>query len=264
MDHLTDEQFEGILQGEDIDLSHVNECHDCQRRLSEKRAIAARLRSAFVSVKAGPDLAEKIRQGLSENAHATETAEPIRLGWLVRHSRQLWPTLAAAAAVLIVLVPLSLYLGAPSAAEAAQAALVKIHNHNMSPDHEFFSEAEPAKLAGYFKTKLDFNPRLPELGHGMALRGCCVRHFRGKVVGSYVVDTPEGVMSIIVVTDRPESLGMAGGIFKKGPHTYWKSKFAMCEMVSVRIGDYSYCAVGEISYDYLTELLSRLVPEEQG
>jgi len=261
MDHLTDEQFEGILQGEDIDLSHVKECRDCQRRLAEKRAIAAKLRSAFGSVKAGPDLAEKIRQGLGTAARPAAIVEPIRLGWLGRHSRQLWPTLAAAAAVLIILVPLSLYFGAPSAAEAAQAELVKIHNHNMSPDHEFFSEAEPEKLAGYFKTKLGFNPRLPELGHGMALRGCCVRHFRDQVVGSYVVATPEGVMSVVVVTDKPESLGMAGGKFKKGPHTYWKSEFAKCEMVSVRIGDYSYCAVGEISYEYLAELLSRLLPE---
>jgi hypothetical protein len=32
-------------------------------------------------------------------------------------------------------------------------------------------------------------------------------------------------------------------------------------MVTVRLGDYSYCAVGEISHEYLTELLSQLIPE---
>jgi hypothetical protein len=82
------------------------------------------------------------------------------------------------------------------------------------------------------------------------------------VVGSYVVDTPEGVMSVVVVTDKPESLGISDK-FEKGQHTFWKSSFAKCSMVSVRIRDYSYCAVGEISHEYLTELLSRLIPEEQ-
>ncbi len=256
MNHFSDEQFEDIMQGEDIDLTHLRQCRDCQNRLAEKQAVAARLRSAFSSVQPGQNLAKKIRSRINATAEVTMTFQRT---WLNRRSRQLWPVLAAAAAILIVLVPLSLYFGAPSAANAAQAELVKIHEHNLSPDHEFYGEAEPEKLAEYFKSKLGFDLRLPEPGHGMALRGCCVRHFRGQVVGSYVVDTPEGVMSVVVVTDKPESLGITGK-FKKGPHTYWKSSFAKCDMVSVRIGDYSYCAVGEISHEYLTELLSRLLP----
>jgi hypothetical protein len=262
MKHMTDEQFEDILQGEDADLAHLGECQDCRDRLAEKKAIAERLRSAFGSVQASPDLAGRIRQKLDPGT-AAATADQIAQHVSTRHRRRkVWPGLAAAAAILIVLIPLSIYLGSPSAAKAAQAELVKIHNHNLSPDHEFYSEAEPEKLAEYFKNKLGFNPRLPELGHGMALRGCCVKHFRGEVVGSYVVDTPQGVMSVVVVTDKPESLGITGK-FEKGGQTFWKSSFAKCDMVSVRIGDYSYCAVGEISHDYLTELLGRLIPEVQ-
>ena len=257
MNHLNDEQFEDIMQGEDIDLTHMKQCEDCRNRLAEKQAIASRLRSAFSSTRAGADLAERIRHRINTTAEVTMTFQRT---WLKRRSRQLRPVLAAAAAILIVLVPLSLYFGLSPAASAAQAELVKIHEHNLSQDHEFYSEAEPEKLAEYFKSKLGFNLRLPEPGHGMALRGCCVRHFRGQVVGSYVVDTPEGVMSVVVVTDKPESLGITAK-FKKGQHTYWKSSFAKCDMVSVRIGDYSYCAVGEISHEYLTELLSRLLPE---
>lgn len=257
MNHLTDEQFEDIMQGEEIDLTHLKQCEDCRNRLAEKQAIAARLRSAFSSTRAGADLAERIRCRINATPEVTMT---VQRTWLKRRSRQLWPVLAAAAAILIVLVPLSLYFGAPPAARAAQAELVKIHEHNLSPDHEFYSEAEPEKLSEYFKSKLGFNLRLPEPGRGMALRGCCVRRFRGQVVGSYVVDTPEGVMSVVVVTDKPESLGIKGK-FKKEQHTYWKSSFAKCDMVSVRIGDYSYCAVGEISHESLTELLSRLLPE---
>ena len=262
MKHITDEQFEDILEGRDVDFAHLRACRDCRDRLAEKRAISRRLRSAFGSVQAGPDLADRIRGKFGSTVAASMPREPVKSVSHSRHHRQLWSALAAAAAILVVLVPLSVYFGTPSAAKAAQAELVKIHNHNLAPDHEFYSEAEPENLAEYFKTKLGFNPRLPELGHGMALRGCCVKHFRGEVVGSYVVDTPQGVMSVIVVTDKPESLGIEGE-FKKNGQTYWKSSFAKCDMVSVRIGDYSYCAVGEISHDYLTELLSRLLPETQ-
>jgi hypothetical protein len=262
MNHLTDEQFEDIMQGEDVDLTHVGQCRDCRDRLAERRAIAGRLRSAFGSVAADVGLTDRIRRQLSmgpASAKAVEhigSAGPLRLHW------RLWSALAAAAVILLVALPLSLYLGAPSAAQAAQAGLVKIHRHNLTPDHRFHSEAEPEKLADYFKNKLGFDVRLPRPERGLALRGCCVSHFRGQVAGSYVVDTPDGVMSIVVVTDKPESLGIAGK-FRRGQHTYWKSSFAKCDMVSVRIGDYSYCAVGEISHEYLTELLSQLLPEEQ-
>ena len=33
--------------------------------------------------------------------------------------------------------------------------------------------------------------------------------------------------------------------------------------VSVRIGDYTYCAVGEISHEHLTELLSHILGDGQ-
>ncbi|MHC4192582.1 MAG: anti-sigma factor family protein [Planctomycetota bacterium] len=262
MDHLSDEQFEDILQGEDVGLTHLRQCQDCRNRLAERRAIAGRLRSAFSSVQADSELADRIRSQLARISAPAKTAEPIRHAAPVHRHRRLWPALAAAAAVLVVAIPVSLYLGTPSQAQAAQAELVKIHMHNLSPGHEFYSEAEPGKLADYFKSELGFNPRLPKPGQGLALRGCCVRHFRGQVVGSYVVGTPQGVMSVVVVTDKPESLGIVGK-FRRGQHTYWKSSFAKCDMVSVRIGDYSYCAVGEISHEYLTELLSQLLPEEQ-
>jgi len=182
--------------------------------------------------------------------------------WNIRFQRIAWP--AAAAAVLVMAVILGIYVISPSPAMAARAELVKIHKHNLSADHEheFYSEADPEKLAEYFKNKLGFSPFMPVPSRGMALRGCCVRHFRGQIAGSYVVDTPQGVMSVVVVTDKPETLGM-GGKFEHQGQVFWKSSFAKCDMVTVRLGDYSYCAVGEISHEYLTELLSRLMPETQ-
>jgi hypothetical protein len=264
MEHLTDEQFEDIMQSENIDLTHLKQCQDCQNRLAEKQAVAVRLRSAFKPVKADADLVNRIRSQIKQSCETEDTIESIEHTWMVRMQHKLWPALAAAATILVILVPLSLYFGTPPAARAAQAELVKIHNNNLSPDHEFYSEADPEKLAEYFKSELVFSPAFPCTGHGMAIRGCCIAHFRGQIVGSYVVDTPRGVISIIVVTDTPKSIGM-NRMTKRiiGGQTCWKASFALCNMVTVRLGDYSYCAVGETSHKHLQELLNRLLPETQ-
>ena len=249
MNHYTDEQFEDILQNKDVDPAHLEQCKDCGKRLEEKRAIAARLRSAFASTKPDSELASRIHvqlDSLEAKSHR-------------RH--KLWSALAAAAAIVAVLVPLGLYLAAPSPAEASRAQLAKIHHLNLAPNPEFHSSDDPEKLAEYFKDKLKFVPALPRVGEGMEIRGCCVAHFKGSIVGSYVVNTPKGTISIIVVTDTPKSIGMKKVRKSAEPdQTYWRGSFARCSMVTVRLGDYSYCAVAEISHDYLKDLLERLLP----
>ncbi len=257
MNHLTDEQFEQIINGAESAPEHIADCDLCKARLAEKQALAQRLRTAFQNVEPSSSLAGRIHNQIDQSSEKPHlNILDTRAHW------KGWTAVLSAVAAVIILAPVLVNILSPSSANTAQAALVRIHEHNLSADHEFHSQAEPEKLAEYFKDKLGFNPRLPKLDQGMALRGCCVIHFQGQIVGSYVVDTSDGVMSIIVVTDSPESLGIAEKFTLAG-QTYWKSTFAKCDMVSVRIGDYTYCAVGEISYKYLTDLLTRLVPSQQ-
>ena len=109
------------------------------------------------------------------------------------------------------------------------------------------------------KTHLGFTPVLPKLGQGMSIRGCCVSHFKGKIAGSYVVDTDEGIVSVIVVTDHPKALGMKQTIQHEG-RTFGKGSFAKCNMVTARVGDLTYCAVAEVlPHRVLTELLTCLL-----
>ena len=258
MNHLTEEQFEDIMQSLLPEPEHLADCSRCREMLAEKQAMANRVRNAFTSVKLDKQLADSIRMQLTNKAVSEQPQSARRLSNM-RFKRMAWP--AAAAAVLVMAVILGVYVISPP---SAMAELVKIHKQNLSAnhEHEFYTEADPEKLAEYFKSKLGFSPSMPITGRGMALRGCCVKHFRGRVVGSYVVDTPQGVMSVVVVTDKPETLGM-GDKFEHQGRVFWKSSFAKCDMVTVRLGDYSYCAVGEMSHEYLTELLSRLLPETQ-
>jgi len=249
MTHLAGEQFEDVVQGRAPEPAHLAECPACRERLAEQRAIRDRLRSSFASVHADAALAERVRRAGEERL-----ARPLRIHQL---SRTAWATLAAAAAAVILAIPAILYLTAPNLASAAQAELVKIHTGNLAAGHEFFTEADPAKLADYLKTQLGFEPAAPRLGQGMAIRGCCLAHFKGEHVGSYVVDTPRGPISIIVVPQAPEALRMTEK-FESGGRTFWSGSFARNSMVAVRIGGYTYCAVGEVPRDLLTRILLNL------
>jgi len=163
----------------------------------------------------------------------------------------------------VLMIPVCIYLASPSSAVAAQAALVRIHEINMSSHQRFYTDTDPSKLAEYLKTHLGFAPAHPQLGRGMSIRGCCLAHFRGGIVGSYVVDTPRGTISIIVVKDRPETLNLDRQYERNG-RRFWSGSFARCHMVVVRLKDFTYCAIGELSIPHkmLSRLLERLVPAE--
>jgi hypothetical protein len=257
MSHLTEEQFEDIIQGTTPEPKHISECQECKRALEEKRALAERLHTAFASVKPNKEFAANVRSKLKTSAKIHEPMHHSRLARIIPFKSIAWP---AAAALLIMAVIMGVYFAGPRSAMAAPAELVKIHQSNLADNHGFYSESDPEKLAKYLKEELGFSPSLPLPGQGMALRGCCVRHFRGQIAGSYVVDTPKGIISIVIVTDEPDSLGMESR-FEQNNHVFYRGSFAKCNMVVIRLGDYSYCAVGEVSHEYLTELLSKLLPE---
>jgi len=253
MNHLTDEQFEDLIAGRtaEHDCMHVTACAECRARLAEARAIAARLKQAFAGIQTPAALAEKIRLQ-SRAAEAAVSRRSARR--VVAHCRS-YAAAAAAIAALIIIVPAVIWLTTPA---SAVAALADIHNHNISESGAFVGETNPARLAAYFREHLGFNPRLPEPDHGLALRGCCVRYFQGDVAGSYVVATPSGIMSVVVVRQTPQRMELTDYVMPNGL-ACWRGSFADKNIVSVRIGEYSYCAVGAVSHDYLANLLARLI-----
>jgi anti-sigma factor RsiW len=247
MTHLTDEQFEDVLAGA-AEPSHLAECGECRARLAERRAVRDRLRASFASVRPSAALADRVRQA------AAGPAAVVSIQHKRRMARLGWETLAAAAAVLVaVSIPAILYLTTPREA-AAQEELAQIHEHNLMAHNEFYADADPAKIAEYLKTQLGFQPATPRPGQGLAMRGCCVTHFKGQEVGSYVVDTPRGPISIIVVPQNPKALGLTQTV-QAGGQEFWTGGFATNNLVVARRGAYSYCAVGEVPHDLLTQVL---------
>jgi len=224
-------------------------------RDKEFEAVGARLRAAFESVRADDGLVERIR---AQVAAGVEEAQRPRV--LARIPRLAWAA-AAAAVLILTAIPIVLSLR-PSAAMAAATELAMIHDHNLAAGHGFYADSDPAKLAEYFRHKLGFTPAMPELNQGMKLRGCCIARFRGESVGSYVVDTPQGGISIIVTTGPSLSCCQPGEISSQGRTMPVAScTCGHCNMVSIRLNGYTYFAIGDraVPHDALADLLLRLL-----
>ena len=256
MTHLSDEQFEDVLAGSAPEPDHLVQCEHCRDKLAERRALRSRLCSAFSAVHPSAELVSNIQASTRQAAFRKTSIITPAKSRMSRFVRWAMP-LSAAALILISISTFILFTGSDSAI-AAPSELFRIHQHSLSPHTKLYSEADPESLAGFFKKELGFKPAVPRLGAGMSLRGCCITHFRDKPVGSYVVDTPRGAISIIVVTESHGTLGMKD-LIHRGKHTYMAGSFAKCEMVTVELGGYTYCAVGEVPREYLVELLEKLV-----
>ncbi len=78
---------------------------------------------------------------------------------------------------------------------------------------------------------------------------------------SYLIKGPSGPISIVVVPHRPKALGLTpmrdGAAVAR--RTVWQGACESCNMVSVRIGEYSYCALGQVSPKELAGVLDTVL-----
>jgi len=259
MSHLTDEQFEALLQGQDLYQEHLGRCEHCRARLAEKQALGARLRSAFSQVSPSVALSQRIREQVSHKAKPAEKTPGIRIKQRVR----VWTAgLSAAAAVLIIALILAFSL-TPSTAQATPSILAEIHTQNMAGQHEFWAETDPNVLAARYTERLGFAARLPCPCQGLKLCSCCIEPcLKGNtVLGTYVAGTDQGIITVAVVNDKPASLGK-GDIIQEGGRRFYQSRFGPCHMVAARIGDQTYCAIGKMAHSHLKDLLVQLVHKQ--
>lgn len=260
MNHLADGQFEDILHGNMSIPEHVGNCAICRAQLEEKRAIARRVRKAFDSVETPTGLAERIRVVAAASwgpaAPARERARIIPL----HIRRHVLSGLAAVAAVLVLALPIGFHVGTGSQANAAQVALAGIHHTNLNSLGQFVSNDDPRALREYLGNQVGHSPGMMCTGSDLNMCGCCVRQFQDRPVASYVVQCQRTPISVIAVPESPEALGMipAGNRTLFGGDL-WQAKHGCCRMAAVRVGEYSYCAVGEVTQDELAAVLGTLV-----
>ena len=106
MTHLTEEQFERIMQDGETQDTHLESCQLCRSRLAEKRALAARLKSAFANVSAAGDLADRIRDSLPADTSPARARMVSRI-FDIRAHRRNW-AIAAGMAAMLIIAPLTI------------------------------------------------------------------------------------------------------------------------------------------------------------
>jgi anti-sigma factor RsiW len=259
MSHLTDEQFEDILRDATRVPEHVEHCPLCRARLDEKRAIAQRVRTAFFSLEAPAALANRIRGGVAAPGGPAAAAQGrIRIipAYIQRH---LWSGLAAVAALLILAVPIGFYVSTSSQANAAPVALAEIHHANLQSLGQLVSSDDPNALCKYLENQVGQSPALVCPVSGMSMCGCCVRKFQGRPVASYVIQRNNTPISVIAVPQTPETLGLTPTNHRTtAARDIWQARHECCNIAAVRIGAYSYCAVGQVAQDELAVVLNAL------
>jgi hypothetical protein len=260
MRHLADGQFEEILAGRGAEPEHLKACLQCRTELTQRRAVRDRLVKAFESVKAGDALAARIRRAL--DARMTESGRPATPTSLAFYHRRLFPWLAAAAAILIVLVPAGLFLSTASQARAAQMELVQMHQANLAEQDSLFASQDPNAVTAYFRDKMGFSPALVQGGASFEYRGCCVRQSGGGPIASYLITTPAGQVSVIVLEKTPKALGMKRleGLSREAV-TVWGATCDCCNMAAIRMKGLTYYALGTVSHETLAQVLNRLPME---
>jgi len=258
MSHLTDEQFEDILQGRTEAPEHVDQCSECRDRLNEKRALARRVQQAFSSIYAGADLAGRIRAEIAAAGRPATGAEARPRIIPLRARRHIWSGLAIAAAILIVAIPRSLQINTSSGVKAAQTALAGIHRTNLDSLEQLMEDEGTGTQCQCLAGKMEDGMGMPCCTRRLCMCGCRMRDFQGRVVPSCVIEKPNtSPISVVLVPESPEALGMTLGPSRTVTgQTIWHATCGACNMASVRMGAGSCCVMGDVPTENLVALLN--------
>lgn len=257
MSHLTNEQMDEILLSGASEPDHLRECASCRVKLAHRRALGSRVRDAFASLHADDSLRDRIQAALTGQPNGPTAVRAAAAP--KRFPGRLYSMMAPAAAVILVALLITHFLGRPPQANAAQLELLRIHHHNLSEHGDMMTDLDPKSVEAYFEEYLDHAPDVVATGRGLNYCGCRVQTYRGQPVGSYVVDTSGAKVTVLTLQEMPEALGM-----KKMPglstadHITWVATCECCNMAAVRVSGQTYYALGEASHEELHLVLLAL------
>ncbi|MDP6636075.1 MAG: hypothetical protein QGG42_14340 [Phycisphaerae bacterium] len=243
---LTPEQFEDILsglapQGDDLDAEDV-------ARLDEARAMRARLSAAFESTHASDSLVEKVRASLKDASTPRRRVISFPMRFLP----------AAAAAALLIVLPILYSVMGPEPALAGTVELANIHKANLTTPEGFHATGDCEEIKAYFSRKLGFVPKLLTECPELSIVGCYVTKLKGRTVATYVVQLDSTKASIVISEDSPKKLGLGCGCGSPHCRCIHNGRCENLSIVSVRLGERSYSVVGNLPVESLRGVLERL------
>jgi hypothetical protein len=251
MKSLTEEQIEDILQGrmevpDDID-------RESRDRLEMHIALRDRLKKAAGAIRMPQGLAGRVSAGLAGAGRAAPAVwkKPSILKTFFTR-----PSVAAAAAILIVSTAVLVFYGGPA---PAQADVARIHREVLAGQDRFEACADPKCICERLEGKCSSCVELPmKLAGDSSYEGSAFACFRGRDVGAVLVTVGTNKVTIISVPDNLDSLGF-GHRFAKNGLDWCDCAYENCRMAAVGLKDRTYIAVGEVNRDVLVDLLNRLI-----
>jgi len=246
---LNDEQLESIVQGDLTQPAGLDAAD--RRRVAEARAIRERLRGACGPLRAGEELRRRVADACAASAGAPGRHAAV-------FSRR---GAAAAAAGVLVAAGAGLYLATrPSAAMAADEALVAIHRANLSAAGQLQPYGDANAVAARLGEQLGATVRVPQRAAAGQLVGWRVASLRGRPVGSYVLRRPDGSeVSIVISPLRPKELGWPCTCGQPDCRCVHEEQCQGCGLAARRAGGLTYCAVGSASPAAMRALLASLL-----
>jgi len=201
---------EALLDGEFDDresaeaVAHLSSCEACRRKVEAlgraRSAVREKLRAAI-----GPS-SPLGRAPASLRLRVHEALERERRPWWRRALAPIPVSAAAACAAGALLVLYTQGEGAPLADEVALR-----HMRNL-PLEVTTASAGADAIPGWFRGKVDFNPRPPEFRQGGAtLMGGRISHIRDRTAAYMRYQLPRGQAGLFIVEDPERRLGDAAG-----------------------------------------------------
>ncbi len=251
------EQLEPFISGQ----ASADSLDEAERAyVQQMSAIRGRTRAAFGGVHAPADLADRIRTAARQAADGSTEAAGSRR-WI-----RLWPAIAAAAALLIG-VPLVFQFSGQGPAYAAPKQLAEIHMRNMNPHPQhadMFTGESPDEMAAWFKERTGFAPVVLTPCEHLKLKACCVETMGDRQVATYVVrlideGQPMGELSVIVITETPEQLGLSEQRLVEQTTVYF-GRWESLRIAATRLDGRTYVAVGsaDLGDDWMVAPLIRV------
>jgi hypothetical protein len=211
-------------------------------------ALRDRLQTAWQSIQPTPAFVGQLQQAIRD---AQESSPSPAAGRILPFPRLVQKFVLPAAAAAAAIVLFALILPPGGQLKADQQALRSIHEANLE-----------ANLAGGAAAEVDYHPasdigavrkqlarhlhediRVPN-GPGLRMCGWATPKFRGRVVGSYLVEVHGQPVSVIVARAQVEELHFDNSGRRNGRVFFWCG-FGDCRMAAVQMGELVYVSVGE-------------------
>ena len=250
MNHLSEEQLEDILAGRTDEPAEMDPAS--RRKLEAMRAVRHRLQAAMASAEPSASLAEGIAAKLDD---ADSQAQPR----VIRFPAWAWKVVAAAAVVTLIAVPIWFQFGRAEPALAAQEEFYQIHHTNLAHGGDFVEMTDPNAVSAHLAPHLQAPLRVP-VTEDVDLQGACAARFRGRAAASYLVRTPHGLISVVVVREDPETFHF------DRRHTDLMTDRAVYQgqqdeyrLLATRVGNLTYCVIGQVNQEGLLHIMAILI-----